>query len=904
MDTNITLSQSSTKSRDMIRSYSERASQNRLEDNLERQPLIPKFKKSNLFCHNRIQGQKNSTTKRSQLGWTDELLDAERQQIKSQDFWEKISVKLHLSQLLSSSQSWDYKITWTNVILTSASILPAVFLGILLNILDALSYGLILFPRGLPPFAKLGSAGISMFYISCIVSQLVFSCGGSKFKGGIGSEMIEVIPFFHTIAAKILEEVGDQNPSAVVATTIVAYASSSILTGATFFLIGYFRVGYIIGFIPRHILIGCIGGVGWFLLTTGVEVTAGLDKFEYNLTTLYKLLHQNSLPHWLVSISLAIIYICTEKRFNFKFYLPTFVLLIPVIFYMIVFSSGKLDMRNLRSMGWILDTPLSGESWWHFYTLYSFRLVQWTSILKCIPSMFALTFFGILHVPINVPSLASSVGEDHLDLDREILAHGISNTLSGLCGSIQNYLVYTNSFMVIKSGGNSRLAGILIALATVIVMIIGPSIIGYIPVVMIGVLIFILGIFLLREAIWIPRKKLKLLEYVTVLAMVVTMGIYDFIIGILAGIGLAFISLTIQTSRISAVRAIYSGEVVSSTVRRSSAEQRFLKTARKQVCTIKLTGYLFFGTIVSVEEQIRGMIKSENTLQRSIHFLVLDFQHVTGIDHSASEAFCRIHRIIAKKDIKFITCGLKEDNRLRSTLNKSWKTDIEMFDDLNHALESCENELLKVFYTKKETHISTDRNLFIARKLWPYTYKINGQYSSSQINLLNTLAATVIHENPSKMKDSYLNEPMRLISHIFSTLTEKNEDFWARIIPFFSRKFFLAGTIIFRSGDQAENFFLLQEGTMKADYNLPQGHFNEIINAGTTCGELPFFSETPRTATVVAKQDCITWTMNRQRWNDLQISEPEIAAELLRIGLKMTSERMNTITSYIMTIAS
>lgn len=51
--------------------------------------------------------------------------------------------------------------------------------------------------------------------------------------------------------------------------------------------------------------------------------------------------------------------------------------------------------------------------------------------------MFALTFFGILHVPINVPALGLSVGEDHVDVDRELRAHGYSNALSGLCGSIQ-----------------------------------------------------------------------------------------------------------------------------------------------------------------------------------------------------------------------------------------------------------------------------------------------------------------------------------------------------------------------------------------------------------------------------------------------------------------------------------
>lgn len=51
--------------------------------------------------------------------------------------------------------------------------------------------------------------------------------------------------------------------------------------------------------------------------------------------------------------------------------------------------------------------------------------------------MFALTFFGVLHVPINIPALAMTAGEDNVDVDRELRAHGYSNALSGLCGSVQ-----------------------------------------------------------------------------------------------------------------------------------------------------------------------------------------------------------------------------------------------------------------------------------------------------------------------------------------------------------------------------------------------------------------------------------------------------------------------------------
>jgi SulP family sulfate permease len=66
-----------------------------------------------------------------------------------------------------------------------------------------------------------------------------------------------------------------------------------------------------------------------------------------------------------------------------------------------------------------------------------FGSIDGAALVSTIPTMFALSFFGIIHVPINVPALGAAVKEDNLDVNRELIAHGISNTLSGLLGSIQ-----------------------------------------------------------------------------------------------------------------------------------------------------------------------------------------------------------------------------------------------------------------------------------------------------------------------------------------------------------------------------------------------------------------------------------------------------------------------------------
>ena len=69
--------------------------------------------------------------------------------------------------------------------------------------------------------------------------------------------------------------------------------------------------------------------------------------------------------------------------------------------------------------------------------IVDFRAVNWEALLETVPAQLSLIFFGVLHVPINIPAVGLTAGEDNVDIDRELRAHGISNALSGLCGSIQ-----------------------------------------------------------------------------------------------------------------------------------------------------------------------------------------------------------------------------------------------------------------------------------------------------------------------------------------------------------------------------------------------------------------------------------------------------------------------------------
>jgi SulP family sulfate permease len=537
--------------------------------------------------------------------------------------------------------------------------------------------------------------------------------------------------------------------------------------------------------------------------------------------------------------------------------------------------------------------------------------VSWTAFGETIPAMFALTFFGVLHVPINVPALGISTGEDNVNVDRELVAHGVTNALSGFAGSIQNYLVYTNSLLFIASGGESRLAGLMLAGATAGIMVIGPVIIGYIPVMVVGALIFLLGIELLQEALVDTWGKLSRLEYLTVVIIVVTMGAWDFVAGIFVGIILACVNFVVQTSRKSAIRATFSGETAGSTVRRPPIQQQFLHEAGQQTLIIKLGGYLFFGTIVNVESTMRGLIEEEAFDRRPIRFLILDFSRVYGLDFSAAEAFTRINRILKKRNVQTTISGLNVEGDVGKSLQNVGlfepESGVPIFEDLNSALEFCENDYLKVFYSRQEalltpTEASTPATIVHVPVPVPQSQPLSDTIvSSPRGRYLQRVATTTIREHETAIMDSpawsAMRQPLPLLLQTFQGLSTQNEDFWFPACAYFTRESYPAGEVLYYEGDAPRAFYLLESGMLRAGYDLPQGRYFELIVAGRPCGELPFFSDTRRTATVKAERDCVAWCLTGGQWKVLQEKEPRIARELLTVSLKLTTERMDSITS-------
>lgn len=824
-----------------------------------------------------------------------------------------------------------------HVLLEPVRTLPAVILGLFLNILDGVSYGMITFPTSLPIFSTFGGDGVSMFFVTCVVSQLVYTLGGSIFKGGNGSMMIEVVPFYHIIVKDIMRVVGEDDPSSLIATTMVAFALSSIFTGLVFWLLGVFHLGVFISYFPRHILVGCIGGVGVFLIETGIAVTAGLESesgIKYNWETVQHLTSSTETAFkWILPLIQAVLLNVISSRCHSPLLIPMYFLVVLALFYVISLGILRLDMTTLWDRGWVFDIQEAANApFYRYLTYFDITQTNWTALWATLQTQMALVFFGILHVPLNVPALGVTIGEDNVDLDTELRVHGISNVSAGFLGTVPNYLCYVNSVMFYRVGGGSRLSGIMLAAGTAIVLLIGPGPIGYLPIMVVGALIFVLGIDLVREALWDTWSRVNRLEYITILIIVVASTLTDFVIGCLVGLALACFFFVMQTSRRNAVRTVLSGATARSTVRRQLAQRRFLDDVAKQTRILKLQGSLFFGTINSIESLVRKMFDLAEWHKNPISFLVMDFGLVQSVDFSAVEAMLRIHRMLKTRDVHLVFCGLSLNGDVAISLQKAelWADKVnglDVFASLNEALEWTENEYIRGLYmSTMSTAASALRPTTTAEQsAFRFTYlkrkptitydnvdKDPPRYEQLQEAVRRVAQSTressaVI---PGKTNENNASQqgttaaPTSLLSITLGPYmdhSQESEHLFQLIGKELKEMMIPKDTLLWDWNEQPDALYFIESGILKARYVFPQDDYeiSEAMLAGTIAGELTFLAQQPRDTMVKTEVDTKVWRLDGESVKNIVHEDTHAYAMLVQLLLRITTDEQNCLRSYL-----
>lgn len=233
-----------------------------------------------------------------------------------------------------------------------------------------------------------------------------------------------------------------------------------------------------------------------------------------------------------------------------------------------------------------------------------------------------------------IDSLLTSLVADNMtrtrhDSDQELIGQGIGNTVAGLFGAIPGAGATMRTVVNIRTGGLSKISGMLHAVLLVAVVISLAPLASKIPhAVLAGILIKvgydIIDVGYLKRAHTGPRLDLALMAMVLLLTVFV-----DLITAVAAGVVLAALAFIKQLADQQLKQ--FSGEDQSSLVT-TPEEKTLLAKVHGEVTMFDFGGPLSFGAAADVGHQVRERVKHKTTA------IILDFSRVPFIDVSAARA--------------------------------------------------------------------------------------------------------------------------------------------------------------------------------------------------------------------------------------------------------------------------
>ncbi len=454
----------------------------------------------------------------------------------------------------------------------------------------------------------------------------------------------------------------------------------------------------------------------------------------------------------------------------------------------------------------------------------------------------------------------------------------------------------------------------------------------------VGALIFVLGIDLAKEALYDTVGRVNGWEYLTIWVIVIVMTYWDFVIGILAGIIIACCFFVVQTSRRKTVRAIFDGSVARSTVRRHMIQRHFLDEVGTQTQIIKLQGFLFFGTINSVEDLIRRALDIAAWNQNPIRFLYcrlyarqwggLFGRRGVPAHQPAAHGKGRSPRLLRPQPGQRRRGGVAERRSMGGPERESrgirqpqrgFGVDRERVPARHVRVEPHGGESVRsgIHGGRGRTDGSRSkaeaciRARSLLRELAPAAPSARGgQDGGSERAHDAHLGDECVRRQGRAGGAQTTRKPRATLpaahDHLPRLPRADDTSRSGRIVLPLPRPYFTLirknrGDLLWSRGEPADAVYLIESGIIKARYDFPQEQYeiNEAMLAGTIAGELTFLSRKERNTTAYADTDVKLWMLDQA---GLERMEREVKGEYRRFVemlLRVAGDEQESLMSYL-----
>ena len=616
---------------------------------------------------------------------------------------------------------------------------------------------------------------------------------------------------------------------------------SGLITGGVLLLLGLLRAGEFVRYIPYPIVGGYMAGFGFLLLQAGFVIVVDL---RVNAETLPLLLDGALFMRWLPAILFALAIIALQSRIKSVLIMPGVIVASVILFYMAVTLAGA-SADSLLESGWLLPR-VPNRIGWQLPDPGALSHITADMALASVGGVLTLVVICVINLFFRV-SGQELVVERELDMNRECGVNGISNlAASAMGGSVVGYPAVAFSAFVQILGAHGRLVGIMLALMFGLTMLLGGALFAIVPRFLPAGLLMCIGMRFIKEWLLESRGKLPRQDYLIVLVIALATALFGLLAGIGAGIVAAVSFFVLEYSRMDIIKQEFTASAHRSNLDRSFAQNQFLRAHGASVLILRLQGFVFFGTAYRFYHHARQHILADTGAP--LTHLILDFKAVSGFDFSTVVDFQKLRKQCDSRGIELLISDALPEMRaalIYGEVAQPRPGKPALFKDLDHALEWCENALLRA----------------------------GGLLESAQVSVEEQLAQR-------------------------SMLSARD---WHALRSCLERIETQAGDRIFAQGDPSDALYFIESGRVDVLLHTDAGEELRLrsMTAGTVVGEVGFYLGKPRTASVVATEAGAMQRLSQDALRQLEERDAPTAAAVHEFIARTLSDRLSTTNQFI-----
>lgn len=677
--------------------------------------------------------------------------------------------------------------------------------------------------------------GIGLCLFSTIVLSAVVALS-SSYPGMLALSQEVTIVTLAVIAASMHSAMeGSRTEQEIALTIVVAIGLATSVTGLCLFALGVFRLGQFVRFIPYPVIGGFLAGMGWLIVHGALGVIVGETLTLENSQVL---LDPTNVAKWApATVFAALLWVFTRGNGG------AFVLPVALFAALLLFHTGAWVLGNsipmLQSDGWLFLSPQQDKIWPPF-TDVAVEAIDWPVIWAEVPKVMTMVVVTATSVLLASSGIELTVRRD-VDLNRELRAAGAGNFLAGFGGGAAGFQGLGLSLLGHTLDAPYRLVGLIAASVCAGMLFFGTSLLAYMPIPLFGGLLLWIGLSLLYDWLVDSFQKMPRREYLIILVILFVISAVGFLEGVLAGLISAVILFVLDYSRVEIVRYAVTGENLRSSADRSPEDRVFLLSRGQEILTVRLQGFVFFGTAHQLQTFVRKRLFDD--AQPKVRFLLLDCGGLTGLDSSAVRSFIKIAQLTDSSGTVLVMTNLSQsiDQLLKEGgFGPESPLNVRFHRDVDQALAWSEDRLLDEKQTSKS--------------------------KAEDHGIESQLAKTIGDRQVSLNLMSYL---------------EKIE-----CVP---------RDVVIRQGAEPEDLYFIEQGKVSLLLETPDGSSIclRTFSPGVVVGEIAFYLNQRHSASLVTEGHATLWRLSRGSLAKMAAETPTTAASFHQYLVRILAERLS-----------